>query len=406
VADGVALDVAITWTGATGCLINLWTLYRHGKHGVAAQRFLLALLAALFLVRGFDWLTGIPILGRLTFALASLLPLAITLFIERALRRHAPLWVKWLVLGVTAVFLPASVFVGQVQFGILLAAFAGCFALVILIDGVLLLTRASSGLSAGEDRLATTLVLLAFISAPLAVTDFRTMLGFPPVRLGAIGALLFTYSVSGSALRSASAAVWAARYVLLLVCAVVLAGLFAVTLPAQSFGLWWAATLRTTPVAYAWMLLTALVVNSRALSTESDTSTFLGWLTEVSLESPESLLAALAVAPDSKTHLLLQEADLADYDVNALAAFLDAQDAVASLARVRQLREQSGPRLEGAEQWLDLLERTQMTHGFVARRAPRAVFLVNLPAAASNMAAETRLKVMRHLSQQLDSRKP
>jgi hypothetical protein len=31
---------------------------------------------------------------------------------------------------------------------------------------------------------------------------------------------------------------------------------------------------------------------------------------------------------------------------------------------------------------------------------------VNLPAAASSVAAETRLKVMRHLSQQLDSRKP
>jgi hypothetical protein len=402
VTESVALDVAISWTGAAGCLLYLWTLYRHGRQGVAAQRLLLALLAALLLVRGFDWMSGSPALGRLTFALASGLPLAITLFVERVLRRHAPLWVKWLVLGIILIVPAAGVFSGRSQFGALLTVFATCFAFVVLLNGGLLLTRDRATLSTGENHLATTLVLLAFLSAPLVITDFRTMLGFPAVRLGAIAALLFTYSMSGAALRSASAGVWAGRYLLLLGCALVLAGLFAVALQAHSLELWWTTTLGATPLAYAWILLTMVAVNAHALSTESDTSAFLRWLTEVSLASPEALFTALGGAPDSKTHLLLRQADLADYDVQALAAFSDAQLAVASLARVRQLSGRDGPTREGSEQWLDLLERTQMTHGFVARRVPPAVFLVNLPAAASSVAAEMRLKVMRHLSQQLD----
>ena len=105
-----AIDAAITWAGAAGCLFYLWTLYRHGRRGEGPQRFLLGVLASLLLVRGFEWLADWPILDRLTLVIAAWLPLSITLFIERVLRRHHPLWVKLWALATTAVFFVTGIF--------------------------------------------------------------------------------------------------------------------------------------------------------------------------------------------------------------------------------------------------------------------------------------------------------
>ena len=77
-ADLVPIEVAITWAAAAGGLFYLASLYRSGERGVGAQRFLVATLAAVLLVRGFFWLTGDLRLARLTFAFATWLPLAIT----------------------------------------------------------------------------------------------------------------------------------------------------------------------------------------------------------------------------------------------------------------------------------------------------------------------------------------
>jgi hypothetical protein len=402
VPDAIARDVAITWAGAAGCLAYLYALYRHGRQGTATQRFLLASLAALLFVRGFDWLSGEFVLGRLTFAVAAWLPLAITLFTERALRRHSPLWVKLLALGTTLVFFPASVLLSESPYRLWLIAFAACFAAIVLTDGVLLLVRDRSSLTEGENRLADTLVVLAFVSIPLVVSDFRTSLGFPAVRLGAVAALLFTYSMSGSAVRSATAAAWVFRWVLLMSAAAVLSALLALANHTESLDAWRSAALSSWPLACAWMLLTGIVVNVHGLSSESDAQEFLGWLARTSLGSPEKFIRALEQAPDARTHLLLEQAELRDYDFATLDGRDQGSQGVVSLERIRRLVRDKGTEPGAStEQWLDLLERTGMTHGFVLRRAPPAVFLLNLPAATSSVAAERRIAVMRHLSAEL-----
>jgi hypothetical protein len=401
VIESIARDVAITWTGAAGCWIYLWALYRHGRQGTATQRFLLLVVGTLLSVRGFVWLSGEESLGHLTFALAVWLPLAITLFVERVLRQHSPLWVKLLSLATPIVFFPASVLVSTSQYRLWLTGFAACFVAVVLVNGAILLMRRRSTLSAGENRLAVTLVLLAFISAPLVASDFRTELGVPAVRLGAIAALLFTYSMSAAAVRSESLLVVGWRYLLVLASAVALSGLLALANNAGSPRLWWMATLSSLPLAYAWMLLTAIVVNVRTLSLEGGTHEFLRWLSQVPFASRDAFLAALERAPDARTHILLGLADLQGYDFDVLAHGCTGSDPIVSLERARQLTEKDDTRIGWAEQWVDLLERTEMTHGFVVRCVPPAVFLLSLPATTSSVAARMRLAIMRHLGEEV-----
>jgi hypothetical protein len=402
VPEGIARDVAITWAGAAGCLSYLWALYRHGRQGTATQRFLLVGLAALLFLRGFDWLSGEAILGRLTFAVATWLPLALTLFTERVLRQHAPLWVKILALSTTVVFFSASMLVSESRYRLWLVGFAVCFVALVLLDGVLLLVRDRSGLSEGENRLADTLVLLAFVSMPLVVSDFRTTLGLPAVRLGAVAALLFTYSMSGSAVRSTTAVVSAGRWALLLASAAVLSALLALASHTESLDAWRSAALSSWPLACAWMLLTGIVVNVHGLSSENDTNEFLGWLGRVSLGSPQKFLRALERAPDARTHLVVGHTELREYDFATLDGCRSGSDEIVSLERIRKMVRAKGTELSAwAEQWLDLLERTGMTHAFVLQRAPPVIFLLNLPAATSSVVAERRIAVLRHLSDEL-----
>jgi hypothetical protein len=403
VPRSAAIDAAVTWAGAAGCLFYLWTLYRYGRRGAGAQRFLMWVLAGLLFVRGFDWVDAKEVLDRLTFAIAAWLPLGITLFVEQVLRRHHPLWIKLFALAVSVTFFAASIATRLPLFRPWLLGFAVCLASIVLINGVLLLGRNRTELAAGENRLANLLILLAFITAGLVLTDFRTMTGVGSVRLGAIAALLFVYSMVGAAIRSVATIVWLGRFLLLLGLALGLSALIALATQSQSAEVWWTATLTAWPVTYAWMILTGIVVNSRALSVESDANEFMLWMAQAPLRSPQAFAAALAGAPDAQTHLFLDHDELADYDADVLARFAQCGEVVVSLIRARQLRRINDDALvEPSEQWIDLLERTQMTHGFLARQQPPAIFLLNLPATTSSAAAEMRLRVMQHICHQLN----
>jgi hypothetical protein len=129
------------------------------------------------------------------------------------------------------------------------------------------------------------------------------------------------------------------------------------------------------------------------------------WLEKVPLGSLELFIASFAEAPDVGTHVLLRSEHLGDYSADVLARLPALDAGIVSLTNARRLRagaEEAGA--ESAEQWIDLLERTQMSHGFLACRQPLTVFLLNLPATTASAAAEMRLRVMQHLGQQIQAR--
>ena len=126
---------------------------------------------------------------------------------------------------------------------------------------------------------------------------------------------------------------------------------------------------------------------------------FLRWLEKAPLSSLDLFIASFAEAPDVGTHVLLRSEHLGDYSADVLARLPALDAGIVSLMNARQLRVAAEEAVtESAEQWIDLLERTQMSHGFLACRRPLTVFLLNLPATTASAAAEKRLRVMRHLN--------
>ena len=351
-------------------------------------------------------MTGDLRLARLTFTFATWLPLAITLFFERVLRRHHPLWVKVFALATSVLFFVSDMIPGLFERRAWNSAFGVCLALVVVINGVLLLRQRNAGLLGSEKRFADLLLLIAFVSAPLVLSDFRTLLPVFPIRLGGLAALLFVYALLGSAVLSLSAWMWLVRFVTLLVLALVLSALLAFALQGMFERPWWQVTQHAWPVAFAWMLLTGVVVNRMAIASDVSNNAFgCVRLARVPLASRADLLSSLAGSPDAVTHLVVQSADLGDYNSATLARLADAEDGVVSLPRARAQRgAQDSELAESAEQWIDLFERLQMTHGFIAHRDPLTVTLVSLPATTSAASAEARLRVVQNLARQLGPR--
>lgn len=404
-ADTIITDVVLTWTAAAACALYWWMLHRAGKRGGAPQRFLIAVLAGLLMVRGFDWLYRSDALDRTTLAFAALLPLAITLFVERVLRRHHPLWFKVLSLAATLALLFGSLLTPLLHDHRFLLAFACCSALVVFVNGVFLLIRRRASLSQGENALADVLLLLAPIAVVLVLTDFHLLPVIPPVRLGSIAALLLVYSMLGTALGNVRVTAWAWRYVSLLGAALVLAVVIAQAVPGVASAFAWARIERAWPVAYAWILLTAVVVKRNELSTESTSTDFMQWLAQAPLRTAPAFVAALNARSGAHTHVLLEARDLREHSIATLERLCSVEQPLVSLDRARQVQRAPENLLsDAAEQWIDLLERTEMTHGFIVSHEPAQALLLNVPASALPDRAESQLRVMSHICQQLDQR--
>lgn len=404
-ADTIVTDVALTWIAAVGCALYWWMLRRAGKRGGAPQRFLIGVLACLLTVRGFDWLFGVDALDRATLVFAALLPLAVTLFAERVLRRHHPLWFKLVSLAATLALLFGSLLTPLLHDVRFVLAFACCSAFVVFVNGIFLLIRRRASLSQGENALADVLLLLAPISVGLVLTDFHLLAAVTPLRLGSIAALLLVYSMLGTAVESVRAATWAWRCVSLLGAALVLAVVIAQAVPGATGVVAWPRIERAWPVAYAWILLTAVVVKRNELSADRAATDFMQWLARAPLRTATAFVADLKAQAGAHTHVSLGAQDLREYSVATLQRLCSAEHPVVSLDRARQVQRAPGDLLaDAAEQWIDLLERTEMTHGFIVSHEPAQALLLNVPASALPDRVERQLRVTAHICQQLDER--
>lgn len=400
--DALASDVAVTWIAALACIPYLRFLWRaESPAGGRAALALVGLLCALLTLRGFDWLDFSPWLGRLTFAVATWLPLAATLFCERVLRRHHPLWLKGLALGVSLGFFAINLVAPLAQQHGWTIAFAGAFALVMGGNALMLLRATDRDLGVEQRRLARVLVLVALISAPLLVSDFRTLLGWPPVRLGSLAAMIFIHVMLAAEAKLSLVRELVGRLFAWVVQGLALAVLFAWVMGFRAEALWQHAV-AAWPVAIALLMLAGIVVGSRALSLASAEGHFLRWLRSAPVGDLDRLLGALPDYLPLRMHHRLQGPDLADHDTAVLWRLADAP---VSLARARAAAASADPAIaEAGEQWCDLLERHDMNHALPLRAEPPLVVLVQLAASSVDSIAHLRAAVVQQLGRSLAER--
>jgi len=401
VTDPLASDVAVTWLGAAGCALYARFFWQQHASDFAARAtlFLLALLVWVMFLRGFYWLWDSAALGHLVFAGATLLPFALTLFSEGLLRRHHPQWLKLAAVGVSLVFGVANLFFDLASSPPLLIAFCAAFAAIAMANAWLLLRLDGADLSRNEVQLCRAVVIAAVVAVPLIVTDFRETLGNLPVRAGAIGALLFVYTHLGLADRRGVLAPLLGRLAAALAAALLLSATFALAMVGARSELVQAAAYGF-PVAFAWVLLTAVALQLRATTLEGRDAKFLRWLSRARLDSTAGFLHSLHWLPQTEDHLVLESEALQGYAVPAIFA-VAGRDPV-SLGEARAwTRAAARGKAEAGEQLRDLLERHGMTHALLVSAAPPLIVLLNLPSGAQAAVGELRAAVLQHLARRL-----
>jgi hypothetical protein len=375
------VDVLVTWVGAAALARYLWMLGTRPVRSLleSRARLLVGVLAALLFVRGFAWLLpNHRWLDWLVFVPVSLLPIAMTLFAEALLRRHAPLWLKTLATGLSA----AAFVANCARFGIqqrdrpsaIDAVILGAVLVTLLALAWLFLRRDRASLSASENSLVRVCAVLAAVGLPLSVTDFRTAFGAPPVRLGTLGALLLCYSLlrapdEGTQLRG-----WLRDLGRLVVKAVIACAFVVLALGTANA----AFVLPLSALAVALLLGFSILDRLRDATASTTRNDLLRWLGRATPESDSEFVAELAALPLTADATVVEGAELAAYDKDGLVKAFSKR-VVYSLAELRRVRDTDANDARGADELTDLLERRGATHVALISRSPARLLVATLP---------------------------
>ena len=384
-------DAVLTWLGALGVFRYLLHIERNRRRSFleGRTRFLLACLGALLLVRGFFWLNPSTVLHRLTFVPATLLPLAMLLFTEGLLRRHLPRAMKVFVLLGTLGFFTVNLTDPQRQ--IFAYSFMTFLALTLALLSGFLLLRERASLSPPENRFIGAVSQACAIALALSVTDFRTVLGFPPVRLGSLGALAFVYACVSVGARTGERLREAVR--LGLRTAALGFSLFLVS--GRTSEHW----LPSFALAFAFTLLLATWDRLWELAEEARERSFLQWLLAADVASLPAFLGSLHDCPVAEEHVTLSREQLGSYDVAAMAARLAGRKHASSRASLEPSAGSHVPSaIEGDEQLLALLETYGMSHVCLASLEPPVLLLMNYPEHAEGGRAEIEMALVQKLA--------
>lgn len=387
-APEMIADSVVTLAGLVGLLFFAQVLRMQKPRTVVTRRFLFAIhvVAGLLAIRLLQWLTGVEWIGRVTFAVAGVVPLTMLLVAEAMLRRHAPLILKALAAGGALVFALLALLMPERLALIALGALA-VFQMTAFVGlAILVLGRDRKSLSIGEntmiDRLALSLVLIV----PFALTDFRTEFLDTPVRLSGIAILALCWL--GLTLRRneatqseiiSSAATLGVGLLFAAICIMSLAQLDART------------TLQVMAVFLGLGLL-ALVINQARLIRRADrVARVLDVLADAKVDGHDAFLDALQTRALTSGALILDVKGLADFD----AAFRDhfTHQTVISAQTLDQIE---NPQV--AEQCVWFFRKFEASHAMLVSQDPFRVMALNVPALAQSRQLEQELKIAQRLA--------
>lgn len=381
-------DSVVTLASLIGIALFAQVLRMQQPRTVITRRFLFALqvVAALLAIRLLQWLTGVDWIGRLTFAVAGLVPLAMLLVAETLLRRHAPLVLKAWAAGGAAVFALIALFARADQALVAVVSLAVFQVLAFVALAIVVLGRDRSSLSVAEnttiDRLALSLVLIV----PLALTDFRTEFLNLPVRLSGIAILAMCWlgltlrrsDAEQSEVVSASAAL-AVSLLFASLCVMELAGLDA------------RSTIQVMAVVVSVGLLAVIFNQARLIRREDKVARVLDVLADMDVNEHDAFLRALQTRALTSGALILKADNLSDFD----AAFRDhfTRQAVVSSEDLDQL---GNPKL--AEQFEWFFRKFEASHVMLVSKDPFRVMALNVPTLAQSRQLEQELKIAQRIA--------
>ncbi|WP_299402680.1 hypothetical protein [uncultured Roseobacter sp.] len=387
-------DSVVTLASLIGLALFAQVLRMQQPRTAITQRFLFVIqvVAALLTIRLLQWLTEVEWIGRLTFAVAGLVPLAMLLVTETLLRRHAPLALKAWAAGGALLFALVAMLAGPDQALVATVSLAIFQVTTFVALTLLVLGRDRQSLSVAEnttiDRLALSLVLIV----PLAMTDFRTEFLDLPVRLSGIAILAVCWlgltlrrsDATQSEVISATAALVVGLVVASL-CIMELAGLDART------------TVQVMAIVMSVGLLALIFNQARLIRRADKVGRVLDVLADTRLDEHGAFLQALQTRALTSGALILDADGLNDFD----AAFHDylLHQTIVSSDNLDQL---GNPQL--AEQFDWFFRKFEASHAMLVSKVPLRIMALNVPTLAQSRQLEQELRIAQRLATLLAER--
>ncbi len=390
----VLIDALITWLSAYVCFV--YAVQSRLEAQLPQQRILWWVVALFLAARGVWWLYPSAWLGAITTGLASLLPLAILLYTEQLLRRHAPVWLKRgiaygaLSLLFLGLITPSG---GRAYLGLALLAYQLCAIAAIV---WLVWQRDRAQLHADENTLLERLKWVGIAALPLLASDFRNDLGLLDVRAGSLAFLLFIYAfIRQPSLVDNKGALLRDTLIMTLKSAV-LSLAFMVVL--GQFHL--AAFQQLLALSITVVLSITLLEQLKQRRSHSQEQAFTQWLKTVSTNTIDSFVEALHRCPNLADAWIPEPHELERYDALKLAQWLKTYGGPIAMKDVEQLIPKTEePYLLEALQ--ELLTTQQASHICLLSTEPAQFLLTSHTQASESGSSPLQLQVIHRLAESI-----
>ncbi|MEG2312686.1 hypothetical protein [Brevundimonas sp.] len=356
--------------GAIGALAVALVLWQRARRSTVQNVLLLVFgLSGLFYAcRALVRATGFEIFGALTLLLACALPLGALLLAETLLRRHAPLWIKITIGGGTLLGIFAALLAGSgIEKAFSLAIYVPCALLLVL--GLIVFRRRDS-LSPMENTTLNAYGRALLATGVLALTDFGIV---SPFGLSALGMLGLAYAAAAGANAPKGWLETAKELSLAFGTALLLAGaLLLLHRPESRLD---AASVLVVTIAA--LLALSVLLRLRSGGNDQQRRLFDQTLTDARTDTLSGFIGDASRVAPLQGLVLVQDADLKDYDINLLPQAFDGR-AVIHLSSLWGAH----PMADAREQLRDLLLRHNSTHAILIGDHPLQIGLVALGGSA------------------------
>jgi hypothetical protein len=344
---------------------------------------LAALMMALVGVRAWRWQFGVAGLQRVEEALAALLPLFALFLAEGLLRRHAPGWVKNLIVAGAALFVLAALLRPGDMDVTFAYALGGFVSLSLLGLCLLLALRNRQSLSAVENQAIGALFAGVVVGVPLSITDFMAGAGISQIRAGGLGVMVFILALTYLTARGRGALGTLEELGWSVLTAVLGTAIFAWVFGETSR----IAALTFLTLLLGLVLLSRIVQLLQEIRRARSQSTLWRAFAEAPTHSFTAFLDRMLDTATLQRARLLEGAALDGYDQDALTRAFG-ETAVMDAAQTSD------------EQLSVLLDEHEATHAVLLTRTPLRLLFFNLPRVGAGADADLQLRLLAKLAAQ------
>lgn len=317
----LAADLAVNLVAFFSILLATPAIRSQNMATSATERRLRSLfraIASLLFLRILAWFQLPAIFEIAVLIAASWLPFFALLLAEQLLRRHASAIFKWFALLGSIGFSVLALLTGSIWPLFAISALAG-FQIVLLIATIgFLIRHRKNELAYSETAAADSLAMALVLAIPFALGDFRSIFPELPIRIGAVGILLFALSMARIAARTASPRWISLDYAGIFLAAATLTFLISYLVGDSSVG----TMARLLFIIAAVITAMLLLQRQRDLASNQTSSAAIG-PSLASLSDTPSLHQLLNVHPTLACGVIIDESALGIYDPAAIATLAE-----------------------------------------------------------------------------------